>query len=363
MKSITLYNTLNGRDAVYQLQIETSGAGFVVNYQNGRRGGTLASGTKTKSPVDYETAIKVFDKIVAEKTGKGYTEGEGGTAYVGTDKAERVSGYLPQLLNPVDESQLRRMLADHNYVAMEKYDGKCMLLQFKDGVAQAINRTGLFCGAPEPILAEFQAQCEICPDAETVIHGECVGDTFYAYDLLILHGRDARPDGFTDRHALLYSIIDPEGGPIIQAPYVVNGHKESFHRSLFDANKEGIVLKQKDAPYTPGRPSSGGTQYKFKFQSEATCIVTGVSSTKRSFDVGVLASGIVTPADVVHMGSVAVPNNKPFPEVGQLVEIRYLYAFPNGGNLYQPFFKGIRDDKTEADRYETLKFKPEANHG
>lgn len=75
---------------------------------------------------------------------------------------------------------------------------------------------------------------------------------------------------------------------------------------------------------------------------------------KRSFEVGVRdAEG-----EPMFVGNVTVPANKDFPEVGQLVEIRYLYAFPNG-SLYQPFFKGVRDDKTAPDAYSTLKFKGE----
>lgn len=39
-----------------------------------------------------------------------------------------------------------------------------------------------------------------------------------------------------------------------------------------------------------------------------------------------------------------------------LVEIRYLYAYP-GGSLYQPVYRGPRKDKETADYLDTLKFK------
>ena len=56
------------KDAVYHLQIVEMEGGFVVNYQNGRAGGTLAGGSKSpKGPGTLELARKTFDKVVKEK--------------------------------------------------------------------------------------------------------------------------------------------------------------------------------------------------------------------------------------------------------------------------------------------------------
>lgn len=345
-----LYFKQDGSDKVYHAQIVEQEPGYVVNFQFGRRGSTLTPGTKTKVPVTYDDAIKLFDKLVKEKKGKGYTEGESGTPYVGGDKEDRVSGYQVQLLNPVNETVLARLLNDEHFVAQEKFDGKRMLLRFDGLQATAINRKGLSCGAPQPILDEFRAQCEISP-TETVIDGECIGDLFHAFDVLVFHGEDIRGRGFLSRFQLLESLIDPEGGPIVVGMCVRNG-KKVFFEQLKATNREGIVLKHLEAPYTPGRPASGGTQFKFKFQETATCEVLKINSAKRSFEVGLRD----TEGELTFVGSVAVPANKDFPEPGQMVEVRYLYAF-EGGSIYQPFFIGVRDDKSEADALASLKFK------
>ena len=42
-----------------------------------------------------------------------------------------------------------------------------------------------------------------------------------------------------------------------------------------------LVFKRLDAPYTPGRPNFGGSQFKYKLCATASFIVSGVN-TKRS---------------------------------------------------------------------------------
>ena len=76
LENITLYYKEGSSDKVYQCGIEPAGERFVVNFQYGRRGSTLNTGTKTNVPVDFDNAKRIFDKLVKEKTGKGYTPGE-----------------------------------------------------------------------------------------------------------------------------------------------------------------------------------------------------------------------------------------------------------------------------------------------
>ena len=63
-KSVTLYFREGSSDKVYQACVEPGGGGFVVNFAFGRRGSTLQTGTKTAKPVDYQAALKVYDKLV-----------------------------------------------------------------------------------------------------------------------------------------------------------------------------------------------------------------------------------------------------------------------------------------------------------
>jgi hypothetical protein len=45
-------------------------------------------------------------------------------------------------------------------------------------------------------------------------------------------------------------------------------------------------------------------------------------------------------------GNVTIPANQPLPQAGEVVEVRYLYAFPESGLLFQPVCIGVRTDIT-----------------
>src|SRR5438034_7784905 len=87
---MTLYYREGSSDKVYQASIEPQGELFVVNFAFGRRGSTLQTGIKTSEPVDFDSARKIYEKLIREKRAKGYTEGPEGTPYQHTRQEERV---------------------------------------------------------------------------------------------------------------------------------------------------------------------------------------------------------------------------------------------------------------------------------
>ena len=70
-KELSLYYQQGSSDKVYHLQLENVEDQWSVNAQWGRRGSALQSDTKVSS-VTYEEAKRVYDRILREKTGKGY---------------------------------------------------------------------------------------------------------------------------------------------------------------------------------------------------------------------------------------------------------------------------------------------------
>ena len=63
--------------------------------------------------------------------------------------------------------------------------------------------------------------------------------------------------------------------------------------------------------------------------------------------LGLLEFG--TDADCVFCGNVTIPPNHKIPAVGELVEIRFLYAIPGSNALYQPVYLGPREDIVHED--------------
>lgn len=331
----TLYYRNGGSDKVYQASIDgNDDTGYTVNIAYGRRGATLTTGCKTSTPVTYEQAVKVFDKLIAEKQAKGYSPGEDGSPYQNTAKAGAVSGVLPQLLNTITEYEAAQLLDNPAWLMQEKFDGRRMILRKVGGTVEAINKLGLVINAPEPITEAAQKI-----PGDFTLDGEAIGDTFYAFDLLAVDGQDVRDKECIERLAVLVSVLFKTGQHnIVQVPtWNATGDKADKLWELRSGGAEGVVFKRLDSPYRAGRPNTGGTQRKLKFVSTLSAVVAKVNA-KRSVSVSLLDG-----QNWLCIGDVAIPPNADIPEVGDVIEVRYLYA-TTGRRLYQTVYLNRRDD-------------------
>jgi bifunctional non-homologous end joining protein LigD len=342
-ESATLYYRQGGSDKVYHVTIEPAGGGggtFVVNFAFGRRGSTLQTGTKTPRPVGYEQAKRVFEQLLREKTAKGYSPGEDGTPYARTAGEAEVSGVLPQLLNAIDEIDAEALLADEQWWMQEKLDGRRVLLRKRGDEVRGINRRGLLIALPHPIVAATEAIAA----GSCLLDGEVVGDVYHAFDLLERDGTDVRERPYALRYDGALDLVDAV--PREELRFVETASTPRAKRALLlrfrQEKKEGVVFKQRGATYTPGRPASGGPQLKLKFYATVSCLVAAVNDGKRSVRLELL-DGVGS----VSVGSVAIPLSHPVPRPGDVVEVRYLYAYP-GGSLYQPTYLCRRDDLDAA---------------
>jgi bifunctional non-homologous end joining protein LigD len=332
---VTLYYREGLSDKVYQAAIEPADDMFVVTFAYGRRGTTLTTGTKTSLPVDYDTARKIYTKLVGDKKAKGYTEGADGTPYQHTDK--QVSGVLPQLLNPVDEAEIKALFGDDEYCAQEKFDGQHLLTRKQDERVEGINKKGLIVGLPETVANEISTMFD-----SFILDGESVGDDYQVFDLLELNGEDLRPLPYRKRLSKLAGMLLFARPEYVHLKLVTNAFKEWQKTELWERlrqeNREGIVFKRLDAPYVPGKPNRGGPQLKFKFVATVSAVVAKVNA-QRSVEVSLFRG-----RSLVSCGNVTIPANHQIPQVGAVVEVRYLYAYRESLALYQPVYLGPRDD-------------------
>ena len=348
---VALYYREGSSDKVYQAAIEPAGNQFVVNFAYGRRGSTMTTGTKTSSPVDYPAAKKIYAKLVGEKKAKGYTEGANGAPYQHAEK--QASGILPQLLNPVDEAEVKLLLRDDNYCAQEKFDGKHLLVRKQDDDLEGINKKGFVVGLPQTVASELRSVTgSFIPD------GESIGDDYHAFDLLEYNGENLRVLPYRIRLARLIDLLlltrsDFKHIRLVETAFSTQ-QKTTLWEGLKRENREGIVFKRLDAPYVPGRPNSGGPQLKFKFVATVSAVVAKIN-VQRSVELS-LFNG----RSLVSCGNVTIPANHEIPTVGTVIDARYLYAFRDSLALYQPVYLGPRDDVDPGEcLVSQLKFKAE----
>jgi bifunctional non-homologous end joining protein LigD len=337
MRSVTLYYTDGQSDKVYQAAIEPRGNQFIVTFAYGRRGATLQTGIKTPDPVDLSVAQNVFDKLVREKKTIGYTSGENGKPYERAENAGTFTGILLQLLNAITGEEALSLIKDPDWCMQEKKDGRRCLIRKNGNVIQGINRRGLLCSLPRLLVQEL-TDFEI----DFVIDGEIIGEAFHAFDLLQCGDRDWKPLPYRDRLDALDALLSDDRNRFIHKieTFCVERTKRDQFKELQTRREEGVVFKLLSASYDSGRPNRGGPALKYKFTTTGSFIVAKHNDGR--------SVGLKLFREKQICGNVTIPPNKPIPKVGNVIEVRYLYAF-RGVSLYQPVYLDVRDDIDQSD--------------
>ena len=282
---ITLYYREGSSDKVYQAAIEPKGDLFVVNFAYGRRGATLQTGTKTPTPVEYDSAKSAYDKLVGEKKAKGYTRRPGRHAL----PAHGQRGAGDRHPAPVAQSDRRaggQTAAQGSSLcrpgevrwppdAGSEARGRDSRPQPQGPVDWAA-RNGVPRGpghlqrTSSSMASAWATSCmpSTCWNGMAKITG-CIRISVVWSSLSRILGR---PDSRAIR--LAETATDP-------------ANKERLFRHLQAEKREGVVFKRLDAPYIPGRPNSGGTQLKHKFYATCSAVVSKIND-KRSVELRLL---------------------------------------------------------------------------
>jgi len=367
-ENIQLSFTQGSSDKVYHVALEPSNDGYLVNFAYGRRGKPLKTGTKTAKPLPYDQAKHAYDKLVQEKRAKGYTPDKSGVPFTASVMAPDRSGYLPQLLNPIEIEDIPEALRRANgaLLGQVKYDGERRIVIASPNEAFGTNRKGLKVGLQQNIVDDLLSTLEYFTLSRLVLDTEDMGDHLKVFDVLewdesitdmpcfdrLLQLFDLN-EYWTRYQTSLHAVDTYEFESVEEV--------ESFINQCRITNEEGIVLRDGEGIYEPGRPNSWGPCLKIKFYATATCKVESVHATKRSIGLEVFSVEAQTREEPfgnwISVGNCTIPPNYAIPAVGDLVEIKYLYAY-RGGSLYQPQYKGVRTDlELEDANISQLKFK------
>lgn len=347
-QSASLACVEGGSDKVYAAQLVKSGDGWLVLAQYGPRGGTLKSADKHSTPVAYEVAEKSFNSLVQSKLAKGYVPSAavGDTRMTAAPTVAEFTDLRPQLLNPIAQDEVNGYLNDSRFCCEVKADGERRLLVLNGADIYGVNRKGQRVALLETI-ANHAAELPVGRDGRTVLDGEQVGDTLHVWDVLLCDGVSLVDWPLNERQDHLVRLFkgSPPDAPIVLTETAVGPYaKMDLLDRVVAEGREGVVFKRITSRYTPGRPASGGDWLKHKLVKSATVRVKSHNAGKAS-----IAVEIKDGENWTFVGNVTVPPNQKRPDVGEIVEVHYLYVSTVGGCLFQPVLLGYRTDLSESD--------------
>jgi bifunctional non-homologous end joining protein LigD len=339
-----LYFRQGSSDKVYHLQLVNEDARWSVEAQWGRRGSALQSDVKANG-VPYEEAKRVYDRILREKTGKGYqiaqatTNGDAPIS-VGLPASKEQSGHVPELLTPIEEPEALLLAQDASWWFQQKFDGRRLAVQKADGKYSGINKLGQVI----PIDSRLSEPLNLVQAKAFLADGEITDSHFYIWDLLSVNDTDLRTEPYEIRYVHLTRLFRGVHETLrVCETAMTTKAKRAFVKAMHDANAEGFVCKNRYAAYAAGR---AGQHNKCKFVATASFIVGPKPDKKAEDGHRSIAVYLLDGNRPRFMGTVGVPDRYPLPRVEQVVEVRYLYCHPGPeGKLIQAkYFGKVRDD-------------------
>src|SRR6266849_129880 len=206
-ETIELYFQQGSSDKVYHLQLESIEEQWSVNAQWGRCGSALQNDAKVSS-VAYAEAKRVYDRIIREKTGKGYRIAEATTngntpISVGLPSVKEHSGHTPELLTPIEEQDALRLVQDASWWFQQKFDGRRLAVQKAEGKYSGINKLGQIV----PIDSRLAESLNLVQAQGFLADGEITDSRFYIWDLLSVNDMDLRIQPYEILYAYLTRLF------------------------------------------------------------------------------------------------------------------------------------------------------------
>lgn len=264
---------------------------------------------------------------------------------------------FPQLAKQAEVTSLTSYIEDDNWVMEQKLDGHRVLLcsPGRDMPPTALTRNGtLYTRKLPKAVQDFRF-----PEGDWILDGELVGDTFYVFDLpkhpdfdyamgdnlndLLNQGRE-EVEPLWLRRTILENLLDNISHPFKLVPQArTPQEKISLAEISLKNNYEGLVLKQKAAPYRSGGRTPEWLKVKYVKSLDAVVLAVRDDG-KESVRLGIYRDGVLID---VGRASLIGKEKRGLIAPGDVLEVRYLYCnTPEAPRLYQPTILRRRDDKS-----------------
>jgi hypothetical protein len=366
-----------GHNKFYELWMEQKGSSdyWFVNFKYGAIGTSGLSGSKTPTAMMKHLASGIYNKLLTEKLGKGYsTVKEGSKALPKSmqsfveEKAKKktMSDYLSVgLMMPTKDvlENLEAYTKNGDWMFQQKLNGQFCRI-FWTGIGKdepiAFNKTGGIVELNDEISSAVRKAGKA-----VILDGELINGAFHAVDALRIGTVDLEHVYADLRFDALSGYVSQYQGAYIH--FVQCGLSEDAKRELVkhlqDNSQEGVVIKLKAAKYEAGKASmaSKAVSVKIKFWKEVSALMLKWND-KNSIQVAVREK-VGMSHKTLNVGNVTVPEKykNQIKDAGEgcIVRVRYLFATA-ANKLYQPTLDPdddgnvVRDDVVMADTVDDL---------
>jgi bifunctional non-homologous end joining protein LigD len=253
-----------------------------------------------------------------------------------------------QLATDVSVAEEVALINSDDWWVQPKYDGRRLIIRKSGEAVSVFNRNGEPTPPPHPAIIKALSGLpdDTVTDNEYLHHGPLV-----MLDLLQLGGLDARLAPYTTRHMMLESLWQLlHFAPIIQVAETAKTALQKLRliTRLQEEFAEGLIVRNKNAPYTAGRPGTGGALRRLKWKSRGEVIVQRRGDGTESFQ----CLAFTDDGQIVDVGAVNArvldEHGKRFYEqlrAGEALpaEVEFLYV-SGDGRLVQPRMIRFRTD-------------------
>jgi bifunctional non-homologous end joining protein LigD len=212
----------------------------------------------------------------------------------GTGRAAKAT--LPEFIPPQLATLVRSAPEGDEWLHEIKLDGYRVLARIDRGRVKLLTRSGQDWTAKFPSLAAAAERLRaksalldgevVVLDAHGISHFQSLQEAlspgrtqdllYFVFDLLYLDGRDLRSLPLFERKALLARLLRGSGNTIRYSEHV-EGQGGRFYDKACRMGLEGIISKQKDAPYRSGR---GTAWVKVKCVKSQEFVIVGFTEPK-----------------------------------------------------------------------------------
>lgn len=261
--------------------------------------------------------------------------------------------FKPQLANRMNHHKLPKYADNDQYWWERKLDGVREVIVVDNGNVQAWGRTSEMSVSREihRVLSNLNGRW--------VFDCERVAGVSWCFDAMVTAGNvDVNEKSPYWKRREVLETMAPTLTSKIETFRVLptartTEEKLALYKECRANNYEGVMVKDKNGMYYPGRRTD--KVLKAKFEETIDCVVDEVNRQgKRSVGISLYEGG-----KLVSVGACTVLNDKKRNalSVGDVIEVKYLYAVEGSRKLVQPAFIKKRDDKRAEDcDFDQMKF-------